>query len=71
MAIRNRIGIMTRLDFSMPFFTPSTITPAHARMKTMPYPNGANGAEMNPLKNAPDSAAASPIGAAPVNAITA
>ena len=71
MAIRKRIGIITRLDFSMPFFTPSTITHAHARTKIMPYPNGANGAAMKPVKNAPLSAAASPIGAAPVNAICA
>ena len=69
--IANRIGIITRLDFSIPFLTPSTITHEHARTKSIPYPNGANGAEMKLEKNSPDRAAASPIGAAPVNAMTA
>ena len=70
-AIRKRIGIITRLDFSMPFFTPSTMTTAQASTKTTPKANGANGAEMKEVKKAADSAAPSPIGETPVKAICA
>ena len=54
--MRSSIGIITMFDFSMPFFTPITITAHVTAVNTVMQTNGSHGAATKESKNALGSA---------------